>query len=142
MEGQNRNLGTYYNKIPKAGPDTDSIEINLTSQGDNVTPDLRLRHTRMIYQVPALSEGTGTIIINSPINWADDSLHTLLLDNSSRAVATEFIFSPDYKFLDNNPLGSVSVSISAGDRGAFYLSIISGKMYVKTMLNSDVISYI
>ena len=54
-EGNNRNLGVYFNQVPPTGPDTDSIEIRLESQGANVTPDLRMRHTRMIYEVGGVS---------------------------------------------------------------------------------------
>jgi hypothetical protein len=144
-EGNNRNLGVYFNQVPATGPDTDSIEIRLESQGTDVTPDLRMRHTRMIFKVGSiaiLANNTPLeITFNSPINWQDNSLHTLLLDNSSGTAPAEFAFSRDYTFLDNNPLNSKTVSVNVGQRGWFYMSIISGKIYAKIMKNSDVISY-
>ena len=144
MEGDNRNLGVYYNKIPAAGPDTDSVEIRLESQGLNVTPDLRLRHTRMIYQVPVTGSSSSEVAVtfNTPINWADCSLHTLLLDNSAGDLPVVFTFSIDWIFQDNNPTLSRKIRVDVGQRVYVYLSIISGKMYVNTAINSDPVIYV
>lgn len=144
-EGDNRNLGVYYSKVPATGPDTDSIEVRLEPQGLNVTPNLRLRHTRMIYQVPGTNNtalGVVDITFNSPINWADDSLHTLLLDNTRGTIPAIFKFSLDYTFKDNNLGNSKSVQVAIGERAYFYMSIISGKIYVNTALNSDPINFV
>lgn len=144
MEGDNRNLGVYYNQVPAQGPDTDSVEIRLESQGLNVTPDLRLRNTRMVYQVPV----TGTtapyveVTFNSPINWRDCSLHTLLLDNSAGNIQVLFTFSQDYNFLDDNPLQLRQILVPIGQRAYFYMSIISGKIYAKISINSDPVTYV
>lgn len=144
MEGDNRNLGVYYNKVAAHGPDNDSIEIQLGSQGLNVTPNLRLQNTRMVYQVPS----TGTtnqyveVTFNSPINWEDCTLHTLLLDNSAGTIQVLFTFSQDYNFLDQNPLQLRQILVPAGQRVKFYMSIISGKIYAKTTLNSDPVTFI
>lgn len=142
-QGNDNTIGIYFKKEPQNNPDTDSIEIDLSSQETNITPDVRYRHARMYYKWGLRTNVPNNIDItfNAIKNWSDDSLFTLLIDNSNSSQDLRFTFGLEYSFLDDNPFQSRVLLVAAASRVQLYMSLISGKIYVKKSINSDPLVY-
>jgi len=142
-QGNDNTIGVYLKEREQNTPDTDSIQIDLSPQTINVTPDVRYRHARMYYKwtIDIAQASAVNVTFNTVVNWSDDSLYTLLIDNSNTSKILQFNFSLDYKFLDDNPSSSRSIIIDPGKRIQLYMSLISGKLYVKKSINSDPLIY-
>jgi len=105
----------------------DSREVELVSQGLTVEPDLMHTSVRMKYTVPV--NQAQSVIINSPVNWEDRTLHWLELDNSNSNASKIFSFNNDHILLDDPTNTSNSYSILPGKKMSFLGTLLEGKFY-------------
>jgi len=115
-------------------PDTDSRGIELNNQGSSVIINLSFDHSRCQYT--ASTGNTASVNFNGFINGEERSLHTLILNNASNSGSKNFIFSNSFVFKDLT-LTNNTVVVSGGKTAIFYGTIILGKMYLRTSIESN-----
>lgn len=117
---------TRNNKVLKdvAAPDTDSRAIELIGHGLTVVPDMMYDHTRMQYTSPP--GNVQLVHFNSPINWEDVTLHTLVIDNTNNSTEKTFQFNYSHIFMDDITNTTNRYVVDAGKRLVWFGTLRNG----------------
>jgi hypothetical protein len=124
QNNMNPNALKIFNK-----PDTDS-RIVLDQAGlTNVTPDFMFDHMNYTYICP--TGNSQSVVFNTPINTEDRSLQYIVLDNSNNNVNKVFTFSPSYVFLDDPSNTTLTYTLLAGKKLAWFATWTASKLYLR-----------
>jgi hypothetical protein len=113
-------------------PDTDAREIVLMASDSNIDVNLGFDHAFITIKVP-VNSNLSTFNVNSFLKADNRSLINLTLDNSGNASSKTFVFTNDFKFLDDP---SSSILVNPGKIQIWYGAIVNGKIYLRVQSDS------
>lgn len=103
--------------------------INYLGGDGVIIPNFGHKHTRLTYRAPV--GNVSGVLVNTPVEAQDTTLHYIVLDNSSNIGSKVFTFSGDYILLDDPTNLSNSYTILAGRKMAWFATWLRGKMYMR-----------
>lgn len=114
---------------PFNAPDTDSRLIKIIDGSIAIYPNLAHDHTRLEYIVP--SSNAQPVNFYAPVNTEARGLHYFILDNSNNLLTKSFIFSADYKFLDDAENVINTYNLAPGQKLVWFCTFTGGKLYMR-----------
>jgi hypothetical protein len=130
QSSKNPNAMKVFNK-----PDTDARLISITGDSSTIEPNLMFDHAIIVYTSP-IGNVTPVSFLKPNAKYENRTLLSLTLNNTQNTGSKTFVFSPEYKFLDD--VGVNTYTIPAGKSAVWYGAIINNRIYLRVQSDSTI----